>query len=137
VSIFIWSEALYRTGVAEVDAQHRRLFALANGFYDAFKELRGQRELAGLFTELLAYAASHFALEESLMTEHAYPKLAEHRALHVELTGILKDKAARFDAGEGSLSGEVLEFLSNWLDQHITVVDRELGDFLRPRLAGR
>ena len=100
MSIFIWSDALYATKVPEVDAQHRRLFELTNNFYDAFKQLRGQEELAKLFNELLVYVEEHFALEESLMAKYNFPGYAAHRGLHRELTSLLKDKAERFAAGE-------------------------------------
>ena len=63
---FRWS-AVYAVGDAQVDAEHKGLFALAERFERAMLEGKGKDILLELLVQLVKYAGEHFAQEEALM----------------------------------------------------------------------
>ncbi|MCG2807978.1 MAG: hemerythrin domain-containing protein, partial [Coriobacteriia bacterium] len=80
---FEWSADL-ETGQADIDDQHRHLFELANKLQDAALAADQDAEdtVEDTIYELTDYVVQHFNDEEELMTEHGYPSLSSHRALH-------------------------------------------------------
>ena len=79
---FPWS-ALFETGVALIDNQHRVLVELTNQLGDSL--MQGQTDPVGQTLERLkAYAAQHFTDEEAWSIEAGQPAgaLAAHHAQH-------------------------------------------------------
>jgi hemerythrin-like metal-binding protein len=136
VSIFVWSKSLYGIGDEEIDAQHERLFKLGNELYDAYKQLKSREILARMFVQLLLYTQEHFKAEEALMERSGYPGLAEHREEHEKLVAELMQFIERYQTGKQDLSNEVMQFVKDWLLDHITERDRKIGDHLRAQRAG-
>lgn len=83
-----WSET-YETGIAEIDNEHRRLFALAESIGDA---LVGQDlHLADLkIQDFIAAAQAHFASEEAILTREGFPGLDAHKRYHATLVDTAK-----------------------------------------------
>jgi hemerythrin len=116
-----WDD-LYSIELAEADQQHRKLFDLIN-------QLHGT--IASVLDELVEYTEYHFATEERFMVEYEYPARAAHEAAHKHFVGrILKFKRDLHDGG-ALRSVEIIEFLRDWLQNHILTRDKELGAFLK------
>lgn len=120
-----WSEA-YECGEATIDAQHRRLFELANELIEAALDAKPDREsLNARFEALLTHVARHFADEEEILESRRYAKLEAHRRAHAGLLSRavrLQQKAA---AGDIAL-GELVEFLAHdVVARHLLTADRE------------
>lgn len=110
------------TGLAEIDAQHRRLFELAA----SFEGYREQVHVMTALAELGDYIKTHFRDEEALLVACDYPELAAHRALHAEFRKMLAKLLA--DAHRMTLDqiAERVHFLINdWFYKHILVSDFE------------
>ncbi len=130
--LMVWDESM-AVGVEEIDAQHRRLFELANsvaetvqGGYDreqAWRELRG----------LCDYAVEHFAMEEALMDMDAYPEYDQHLNEHMHLTTRALDFLEAFSEDRGVDMGEFLRFVAAWIREHTLSMDRTLAAFLASR----
>jgi hemerythrin len=125
-----WDDS-WLVGVREVDGQHRHLVSLLNFLHQSMSRGQGKDILAGILTSLVNYTAVHFAAEERLMQKHHYPDLDAHKIEHQELTAKVMEYQRRFVSGEITLSLEVLEFLGNWLRNHIIGSDRKYVPFLR------
>jgi len=119
-------------GVASIDAQHRELFARIAAFEVALEHAE-PIAVSETFGFLRAYAATHFADEEALMRETAYPGLEDHVAQHREF-------AARLDAlvrdlqesGRRAFVGlRAKNWITVWLLDHVGVTDQALGAHLR------
>lgn len=130
--MFEWNTK-YATGVASIDAQHQTLFQLAEKLHQAMATGQGKTISAAILDRLLQYTSSHFAHEERLMRLHNYKDLPEHKAQHDALTKQVVDFQAKFNAGEVTLTVELLHFLNNWLIQHIQGSDLKYV----PALAGK
>ncbi len=130
-----WTESL-STGVDELDKQHKELFERFNAFLAAMAPDKRQKEMDETLTFLEEYVLEHFGNEESYMEHYDYPKSESHKSLHAEFKGKLKEIREKFNS-EGTGLGLMVEtnrFLSNWLVNHICLVDKELGDFLSDKL---
>lgn len=123
--------------IPQIDAQHRRLFDLVNRLASAVQGGGGGSSAMEVLKELAAYTQTHFTFEERLMQEHGYPDLAVHKEAHGRLVAQVEDFIRRAERGEAALDLELLQFLKEWLTQHIMRVDLQYSPFLLRRGVGR
>jgi hemerythrin len=134
MSMFAWKDS-YSIGVIEIDAQHRRLFSLADELHTAMNTGKGKAVLEQVLQNLITYTKSHFAAEERLMQKCGYPELPAHKTQHDDLTAQVVTLQGEFQSGKAMLSIEVMQFLSNWLRQHIGGTDRKYVPFVTGKAA--
>ncbi len=128
-----WDRSL-ETGIAELDDQHRRIFAQAEAVLDA-AALPDPAEVRRTLAFLLDYAAVHFAAEERHMEEAGFPDLRAHAEAHADLGGRLA-AVARAEAGGAdprAVARDVRALVHGWLADHIRRKDRALATFLSLR----
>ena len=131
--MFEWKDA-YAVDIPGIDAQHRRLFQLAEEFRMAVVRGEAQTILAGMLDNLVEYTLVHFADEESLMRLHEYPGLAVHIAEHSALTQRVQQFSALFKQGQTAFTFRLLVFLQHWLETHIMGSDHSYAPYLRSNL---
>lgn len=119
-----WNSA-YSVGVEELDKHHSRLFELANELWRAMEGTPDQEELRGYVTELASYAGMHFKAEEEHMLEVGFGGLKEHREEHAKLLAAVRSFIARLERGERVSFPELLDFVTDWLKDHILNEDRK------------
>jgi hemerythrin len=129
MSFLVWNSRM-ATGVAELDEQHKKLIGIINVLHDAMKEKRGQEAIGRTFDELLEYIRVHFATEENLMLQCAYPDYPLHKAEHDRLTAIVLNYKKDIESGRKIFSTDVMVFLHDWLMKHTTGMDRDYGPHL-------
>jgi len=83
-----------------------------------------------ILEELIGYTASHFELEEQYMTRYAYPEYKGHKAIHDKLVGQVLELKSAVAAGKNIISIDLMNFLKDWLQNHIMSIDKKLGAFL-------
>ncbi len=130
-----WTDDL-SVGVTEIDNQHKELFRRRNDLIAAIASGRGRDELLRLTAFLETYIVTHFGLEEHYMTRFCYPGGTAHRKEHLEFMREffeIKGKVAGMGPTD-ELVGRTGDFIIRWLRDHITIVDREFGQFLREKL---
>lgn len=86
-----------------------------------------------LLHKLVKYTRDHFTAEEALMAAAGYTGLAQHRLKHRELMKQVGDFVARFERGESNLNLPLLNFLRDWLTNHIQQEDKLYGPALCKR----
>lgn len=123
-----WDEK-YSVGIREIDLQHKKLVEMINGLHDAMKEGKGKDVLARVLQELVNYAASHFATEEKYMTNFNYPGYLAHKGEHEKFVKQVLDFKNDFDSGKAAMTLEVMNFLKDWLLNHISGTDKKYGPF--------
>ncbi len=136
----VWSDD-FATGVAEIDEQHMILVHTLNEAAEKLSRDTSQETLERITQDLLSYALYHFETEEELMQRFGYADngdgaadqhLAQHRAFSAKV----------IDVREGLKSGvkisaaELLDFLNQWLVNHILNTDKKLGAFIIAKQAG-
>lgn len=127
-----WQEYL-SVGVEEIDQQHRLLFDSYNAFFTAYHEGRGSEELIRLFGFLEGYVATHFSDEERLQQRIGFPDYQMHREQHMKLTDKIAELKGRL-GNEGanlSLVTSVGLLMTGWLIEHISIMDRAIGRFIK------
>lgn len=132
MSLMTWGPALM-IGFGDIDVQHRRLVQLVNALDDAMHAGRSREVLGTVLTELVRYTKLHFAFEEKLMAAYGLQggDVAAHKEEHATLTAQVNDFAAQFAEGSADVSVELLEFLRDWLSNHILGTDKGLAAALR------
>lgn len=116
-------------GVPAMDDQHQGLFRTINRMWDAYQN-EDEQELKRVLEELTDYAEYHFLAEEALMAQTCYPETDAHRARHMEFRARMRGLEWRREVAPHSVGLELLEYLRDWLVQHIGHEDRKLGAFL-------
>jgi hemerythrin-like metal-binding protein len=126
----IWKDN-YNVGISLIDDQHRKLVDIINhlGFISSIGI--GLPSLSGAIKELQNYAAIHFRTEEELMTQSIFPEIEEHKNKHIEFLETVHRYEKMLANGDFVFSSSVLNFLLDWLFDHILNVDRELAGFLK------
>lgn len=132
---FVWTQDL-AVGVKEIDIQHRVLFAKINDLISAMDSHDSAPHIERFFIFLEDYAASHFSMEQKAMVVYKYPDKAAHFKEHEIFTRAIEDLKATYDSNGASvqLRAELKVKLCDWLVKHVSVVDRSLGVFLKPRV---
>ncbi len=126
---FQWNPS-YSVKVYALDAQHKKLFDIIRELYTAMSSGHGKDAVGDVLRRLIDYTVQHFAAEEKLMAEHAYPLLAKHIVEHKLLVNKVLAFKKEFDAGSTGVTLELMTFLQKWLTDHIIAVDQKYGVFL-------
>ncbi len=120
----IWDEK-YSVGVAEIDNQHKRMFAVINELLDAINTNTTQEQLGNVIDELIKYKIFHFATEEKYFKLFNYEGTDEHILKHKEFNDklmVLKDKYPIYSV---EFAFELVDFLEDWLIGHLMDVDQK------------
>lgn len=120
----------YLTGIDFVDKEHRKLFEIANDAYNALKDdyvADKFDQIVGIIQELKEYTASHFAHEEAYMEKIGYKKRFSHKIEHQEFIDKLNEiNLLEVDEDQTGTLVELVDFLGNWLINHILVNDKRI-----------
>lgn len=120
----------YLTGIEFIDKEHTRLFELAQETYDVLQDEFSQDktvEIVRLVSELIDYTRVHFSHEEAYQKSINYPYISEHAAQHRQfedsLASLDLDEIENDLEGQNEMVQNLLDFLINWLINHIKKVD--------------
>lgn len=120
----------YFTGVDFIDKEHGRLFELAQETHDLLHDttmLYKTNHIVALVSELIDYTRTHFTHEEAYQKSIHYPYIVEHASQHRQF----EDSLAQIDLDtlsddydeQNETIENILDFLINWLVNHILKVD--------------
>lgn len=129
MALITWS-SMFSVGVGEIDTQHKKLVDLINQLNDAMQAGKGPDVLGKVLTELVNYTVYHFGYEESLMGQHHYEDSPAHKGEHKKLIETVGDFKRKFDSGGAVISVEIMNFLRDWLTNHIMKTDKKFGQSL-------
>jgi len=129
-----WSNR-FELGVPFIDADHRVLVDLLNRMYDASRAAGSLGDIGGILSALVDYTHYHFAREERAQFAAHYPDIREHRAQHAALTGEARRLFESFRAAPDEVEvGDLVDFLSDWLMDHILLHDMAVKPYLLANL---
>lgn len=124
VPLMKWDNS-FMIHVPEVDQQHKRLLELVNQLHAAMKLRKDDKELGDILNGLSEYTATHFSYEEKIMQQAGYRDLSSHQELHKGLIVQLSEFKAKFESGDAMISMELMDFLKDWLTNHIKGTDKQ------------
>lgn len=115
-----WNER-FSVGVGLIDNQHKKLFSIINDLIVAKENSQQQDVIEDILTELIAYTEYHFSSEEKLIKIH--PKYEDHCRIHKNFVAKVAEQAEFYQSSKQDISDETLEFLINWLKNHVLKTD--------------
>ena len=117
-----WTAAM-SVGHPDLDRDHQRLIRILNNL-GINMELGNRNVVEFILDDLADYAQVHFRREESHLERIGFPDLARHRAIHDAISRRIDDAKWKYFQGfAATLEGELLVFLTTWLNNHILVED--------------
>ncbi len=118
MALLTWDES-YSVHVREIDEQHKVWVRMLNNLHDAMREGKGRDKVGETLAGLVQYTKTHFATEEKLLRAAGYPFHGEHKKIHEDMTGQVESLLQRYQKGDLTLTFDVMDFLKNWLSEHI------------------
>ena len=127
-----WTQDL-AVGVKIIDEQHKEIFRRVDALLEACKAGKGKDAVGGMLTFLEDYIVEHFAAEEAIQMQYAYPGYKTHKQEHERFIQSVDELKKKFEK-EGPSLMTVLETnrtVVDWLVKHIKKVDMDLGAYLK------
>lgn len=132
-----WNDR-YEMGIADIDAQHKRLISLCNSLYEEVLQSDRNKQktrLVSALKECVDYVATHFTLEEDLMQKAGYPNYAAHKNSHAKFAQEVLDTARGIENKSTTNALKFVKFLHDWILQHISYEDRAFCDCVKTYLS--
>jgi hemerythrin-like metal-binding protein len=130
-----WSSH-FETGIALVDAQHRKLFELLDALSGKFIDRTPtQAEVEETLAELVEYAKLHFHDEEELMGTYRLDEHflsihhMEHHSFNYDLSRLQADLS--YDEFASQTAEKLVRFMTSWLVYHIIGTDQCMAAQMR------
>lgn len=123
-----WTDDL-SVNITEIDDQHKRLIALIGELNDAAHNDMSPDVLKNIFKSLTLYTITHFSTEEQYFDQYDYPEKEPHKEEHLNFVDTIADFKDAFEKGKAEISDDMMEFLSDWLRDHIMGTDQKYSAF--------
>ena len=121
----------FKTGIDFIDEQHKKLFEIADRAYVLLKDqftIDKYDKISEILAELKDYTAFHFNAEEKYMEKIGYNKLLSQKVAHNDFIDKLDNVDLKnIDENQEQAILDILEFLNNWLIEHIYHSDKLIG----------
>jgi len=121
----------YECGIPEIDAEHMRLFKIANRIVASLSANGNSIDAVPLVDELLIHIAHHFKHEEKMLKDIRFPQAREHCLSHSRLLERADKLASQFRDRQ-TTAGAVLGFVvHDVVARHIALEDREYYPWMK------
>ncbi len=121
-----WDEAM-TTGVAELDADHRRIAELFDDILLSLNREQNSASLSALLSELVDVMCEHIAREGDLMSSIHYQNAGPHLAGHDEYFNRLSQLVVDCQRHSQDVAANVLKLQKIWKFNHLTQWDQPLA----------
>ncbi|MFZ4632297.1 MAG: bacteriohemerythrin [Patescibacteria group bacterium] len=129
---FKWEDN-YTFNIAEIDAQHRHFVSILDSIYGSIINSAPKKEQGILLDSLVEYAVLHFKTEENYFDKFNYSGSNEHKEEHRKLKEKVLAFQKNFNEGQKDISIELIDFLEDWLIDHLMVMDKKYVDFFHEK----
>ena len=123
----------YSVGIDSIDRQHKKLIVLINSLQTAINYSAGSEYEQEALDELVDYTKTHFGYEEELMEKNGYPDFTTHRAEHELMISRVEQVIDEYRRNPESAMQNAVDFLRDWLINHINGTDKQYSKFLIDR----
>jgi hemerythrin len=120
----------YSIGVAEIDAQHKKLIEMLGELFKYVQTGHGVDIISKTLNSLSDYTVYHFEFEENLMVKYSYPYINEQKTQHRELRERVIKFLKDYSNDNNKLTIDVMKTMFDWLNNHIKGTDKKFGLYL-------
>lgn len=122
-------QSVFETGIPSVDMQHKKLVGMINQLEDALAAGKGviNEEIGSVLVQLVEYTQFHFTDEEKIQKEIGYTDFKGHAESHRLFITQVKAILLKMKSGGAVSAFELMNFLRDWLINHIMIEDRRVG----------
>lgn len=113
----------FKLGVKAIDDQHKVLVDLINELYANFGSAKNKKATQHVLDELINYTVYHFGFEEDMFAKIKFKDSENHIIQHQKFVEKAQKFREDFTNGNAVLSFEIVDFLKNWLLNHILKID--------------
>lgn len=109
----------------KIDNQHKKLVALINKLNAAMLLGQSKNIIEEIIAELADYTVTHFTDEEKHMESIGYSDLENHKKIHKNFVNQVLKVQNDIKSGKSTVSIELIDFLKQWLVEHIMETDKK------------
>ena len=124
-----WTQK-YSVGITEIDNQHKGLVILINELFSLMSEGKAKAKMPEIFDHLTDYTKKHFFVEESMLIKYGYKEYDQHKEEHQKFIAQLVKLKLDLEKEEITISLKTLNFLKDWLLNHILISDKKYSTFI-------
>jgi hemerythrin len=121
----------YSINYKDIDDQHKVLVGILNQLIDMLDQEASADQVVEIVHQLCQYALTHFTNEERYMEAVGYPGLERQKAQHAAFINRLLELNRTYDATDGGLVEETLEFVKKWFLNHIMESDQDYVPYMK------
>jgi len=126
--VITWNDNL-SVKVLAIDQQHKKLIDMMNELSDAMRSGKGRDILSKIISGLILYTGTHFKTEEKYFDQFDHPEAEIHKKEHEAFVLKVLEFKKGFEKGDLNLTVEIMDFLSDWLQNHIKGSDKKYSQF--------
>jgi len=115
----------YSVGISIIDDEHKEFIAMINKAVAIKENNSNPEEVREILYEMIKYALKHFATEETYMKKFNFPEFQLHRNEHLDFADKTFANLNKVIMGDFQIANEILEYLKQWLVNHIQETDRK------------
>ncbi len=127
-----WDEK-FSVHIQDIDEQHKILFRCINDLVAAMQSFQEGAALKNVMEELIRYTNVHFSQEEELLKKYDYPEFSSHVEEHKKFIEMVEGVQKKYSEGEVTISLHVLDFMVEWLKNHILGTDMKYASYLNEK----
>ncbi len=118
-------EDKYSFGISIIDKEHKKFIDVINKAIIAREHYDNPEEVKEVLRGMTTYVLTHFKTEETYMIKFNYPEYQNHKEEHLDFSEKTIAYCKRIADGDSHFTNEVLEYLKQWLVNHIQITDRQ------------
>lgn len=122
----------YRTGIQQIDEEHKKLFEIAEQAY----QLKNEEfmpdkydHIRHILEQLIEYTDTHFKHEEEYMQSIGYKQMFMQKVQHDALRKQMAEwDLDAIDENQDETIDKILHIVTDWLAEHILGYDKQIGE---------
>lgn len=129
MALFKWDDSLI-FNIEIIDRQHEQLINAITKLEKAMLKGESKTVMGDIFNDLTLFLTDHFQTEEKLFELITYPEAESHREEHrgfIQKVNTFKDE---FKDDKIGIAVEIMNFMCDWVVNHINNVDRKYADLI-------
>ncbi|KKJ00231.1 bacteriohemerythrin [Prochlorothrix hollandica] len=118
----------FKTGIPEIDEQHKELINSMNELLDALQRNDSPQVIQGILSRLSSCANLHFGYEETCMNRYRCPVAEKNKLLHAQFIKTFGEirRELIMNGSSNTVAGRIDKELLDWFGQHIKGIDTQL-----------